>query len=60
MQRSYKTQHHNFRKTEIVQIRENDEWRNYTLPCTLKLAIDLALKAEQIYGYTNVRIIASK
>lgn len=57
MQRSYKTQNRNFRKNQKVQVRQDGQWRDYTIPCTMKLAIELALKAEQIYGFQNVKVI---
>ena len=56
MQRSYSNQHHNFRKNTKVQIKSNEHWKDYTVPCTMKLAVELALRAESIYGVQNVRL----
>ena len=56
MQRNYSNQHHNFRKNTKVQIKSSEHWKDYTVPCTMKLAVELALRAESIYGVQNVRL----
>jgi hypothetical protein len=56
MQRNYRSQHLNFRKDTTVQIKSDEHWKNYTVPCTMKLAVELALRAERIYGMQNVRL----
>jgi hypothetical protein len=56
MQRNYSNQHHNFRKNTKVQIKSSEHWKDYTVPCTMKLAVELALRAESIYGMQNVRL----
>ena len=56
MQRNYRSQHLNFRKDTKVQIKSDEHWKDYTVPCTIKLAVELALRAESIYGVQNVRL----
>ena len=56
MQRNYRSQHLNFRKDTKVQIKSDEHWKDYTVPCTMKLAVELALRAERIYGMQNVRL----
>jgi hypothetical protein len=56
MQRNYRSQHLNFRKDTTVQIKPDGHWKDYTVPCTMKLAVELALRAERIYGMQNVRL----
>lgn len=58
MQKQNTTQHHNFRKNIVVQVRRDGltgEWTDFTLPVTEKLATEFALKAERLFGYANVR-----
>ena len=47
----------NFKKTEKVQIMFDGVWSDFTQPCGSKLVIEFALKAEQLYGMSNVRIV---
>jgi hypothetical protein len=56
MQRNYATQHHNFRKNTKVQVMRDGQWVDYTIPCTQKLAVEIALKAEKSFGLHNVRL----
>jgi hypothetical protein len=56
MQRNYGTQHHNFRKNTKVQVMRDGQWVDYTIPCTQKLAVEIALKAEKSFGLHNVRL----
>lgn len=58
MQKQFTTQHHNFRKTIVVQVRRDGslgEWTDFTLPVTEKLAVEFSLKAERLFGIPNVR-----
>jgi len=57
MQRSYKNMARNFQKNEKVQICVDGQWRDYTKPCGSKLVIQMALRAERIYGIKNVRVV---
>jgi hypothetical protein len=56
MQRNYTKQHHNFRKNIKVQVNRDGQWVDYTIPCTQKLAVEIALKAEKSFGLHNVRL----
>ncbi len=56
MQRNYSKQHHNFRKDTKVQVNRDGQWVDYTIPCTQKLAVELALKAIRSFGRENVRL----
>jgi hypothetical protein len=58
MQRSYKNMARNFQKNEKVQICVDGQWQDYTKPCGSKLVIEMALRAERIYGMKNVRVVS--
>lgn len=58
MQRTYKKQPNSFLKDKIVQVNKGGEWQNYSLPCTSKLATDLAVMIERLYGVGNVRVVS--
>lgn len=47
----------NFKKAEKVQIFFDNAWIDYTKPCGSSQVIEMALKAEQLYGMPNVRIV---
>jgi hypothetical protein len=48
----------NFQKNEKVQICVDGQWQDYTKPCGSKLVIEMALRAERIYGMKNVRVVS--
>jgi hypothetical protein len=58
MQKQHTNQHKNFGKNNVIQVRRDGptgSWADWTKPCTQKLAVEFALKAERLFGQENVR-----